>query len=86
LLSLWVTEGGDTLIYARTLLGIATSLTFYLRVRCVARRIGAHGLGGQALIIAIMAPSLPLAISQVWSVGFLAMSRWSAGRASSDMF
>jgi hypothetical protein len=60
--------------------GNAASFAFYLRVRQIAARIGAAGLAGQALMIAVVAPGLmQILATEFQSPGIYSpVSGWSA--------
>ena len=56
------------------LFAATAAVTFYLRVRHVAIRIGAPGLGGQALVIAVLVPSITGAVRYVGSEGLFSIT------------
>jgi hypothetical protein len=54
--------------------GTVAAVAFYLRVRHVALRIGMPGLGGQALMMAVLVPSVLLAVRFVGSSGMFTIT------------
>ena len=74
---LWLSGASfnSTLLHFGLVVFAATAaVTFYLRVRHVAIRIGAPALGGQALMIALLVPSIMVAVQYSDSEGLFSIT------------